>query len=201
METIHTTSFSKIIPSSIDLHLSCYQYTAYIMEYTSQLTATSSTITVLSNKDSVIRVNYDINAINAEDVIYYDFKIKLNNSYSSFDMDFNDFMIKDYNIIKIDNNTIRIFGLYKVTEYDISGTTAGRLADYNKMRFFDIHIFNNTEPSILESYIFKNPTIHNGPFVDFLQIPNLNFYTTFYNISAVDLAGNISKPTYALITK
>ena len=199
MNTIHTTLYSKIIPSATDLNFWCYQYTAYIMEYTHQLTPFLEEKTVVdNNRNSIVRLNYDVNTIQAGDTIYFDFTVKLNNKYTLIDLDFNDTYVK-YNLIQIDSTTVRIFGLYTVTEYDVSGTASGRVADYNNGRWFDIGIWDNTEPSIVESYIFKNPTIHNGTFVDFLEIPNPNAAATFYNISAIDLAGNVSKSTYALI--
>lgn len=101
-------------------------------------------------------------------------------------------------MLKTSDNNYRIFGLYTITQYDVTGTSGGRLFDYNNMRFIDINSNNSLTVSEVNTYL--NPVVHNSTFISSLLVPNTNVYATFYKIQAVDLAGNISEPTYTLVS-
>ena len=192
MNTIHTNGTnSLLVPDTNDANFSHYIYTAYVVPLQSKLQPIAKDNTCSNN--NCYRISYSSDLIKAGDVVYFDYTVdKPVNS-----MDFNDSDIL-YSSIKTNDNYYRVFGLYTITQYDITGIAGGRLYDYDKLRFFDLYV-SQTSPNIIADYAYKNPTIHDGPFISYLQTYSASSYTTFYKIEAVDWAGNVSPPTYVLI--
>ncbi len=194
MNTIHTNGInSHLVPNSSDTNFSHYIYTAYVIPRQSKLQPIAKDNDCSGGIDKCRRINYSSELIKAGDVIYFDYTIDkpVNN------VDFNDSSIL-YSSIKTNDNYYRVFGLYTITQYDITGIAGGRLYDYDKLRFFDLNV-TQTSSNIIEDYAYKNPTIHNGPFTSYLQTYNTSTHATFYKIEAVDWAGNVSPATYVLL--
>lgn len=190
MKTINTNGSACILVADTqEPNFSHYVFEAYIMQTKLELAGSGS----ICQDNTCIRHDYNINPIKAGDTIYFDYVV--NNQIIT--IDFNDTYI-NYNMLKTSDNNYRNFGLYTITQYDVTGTSGGRLFDYNNMRFIDINSNNSLTVSEVNTYL--NPVVHNSTFISSLLVPNTNVYATFYKIQAVDLAGNISEPTYTLVS-
>ena len=191
MDTVNYYDPDKLyylIPESSDESgISYYKYTAYF----GGITLTRTTDSGYISGKKIFRNVLPVSSISVGDTIYFDFTT--DNSITS--LDFNDNTIEHHSV-KTENGYYRIFGLYTITAYDLTGKNGGRLYDYDKTRFLDINAHNN-EFNLISTIFVSNPTIHADNFNDQLVIPNKTI--TFYKIEAVDMSGKISKPTYVVI--
>lgn len=145
------------------------------------------------------RLSYtnSISHITSGDSILFDYTVYLKSASVIEYIDFNDVNI-NYNCIKINDNTYRIYGYFNVTEYMIAGIDDGRVSSYDKMRFIDINVKYSEVESIIENIFLVNPTIMNGTFENSL---NINADNSFYTIYAIDEANNISNYYTAILIK
>ena len=145
------------------------------------------------------RLSYtnSISHITSGDSILFDYTVYLKSASVIEYIDFNDVNI-NYNCIKINDTTYRIYGYFNVTEYMIAGIDDGRVSSYDKMRFIDINVKYSEVESIIENIFLVNPTIMNGTFENSL---NINADNSFYTIYAIDEANNISNYYTAILIK
>ena len=146
------------------------------------------------------RLSYvdSISQIKLGDNIFFDYTIYLKSASELENIEFNDVNI-NYNYIKIDNTTYRIYGYFRITKYMISGIDDGRLYPYDQMRFIDIGFEYKNVESIIENDFSINPTLTQGTFEDSINI-NV-FHEAFYIIYVIDKANNISDYCVSLLIK
>lgn len=190
METILTKS-SNVVNSlevnSVDNDILYYTYTAYLMMNTHKQIPISK-----GCNSSFCRISYNTNSISSGHILYFDYIV----DSIPVSVDFNDFDIS-FNVVQV-NNGYRIFGKYQITEYDVSGTSGGRLYAYDTMRFIDI---NGVTKIIDDVAYYPISEIHTNNFESKLQVPETENIATYYEIKSVDKAGNISDSTYVLVEK
>ena len=146
------------------------------------------------------RLSYvdSISQIKLGDNVFFDYTIYLKSADEIENVEFNDVNI-NYDFIKIDDTTYRIYGYFQITKYMISGIDDGRLYSYDQMRFIDIGFEYKNVDSIIENDFSINPTLAQGTFEDSININVSN--ETFYIIYVIDKANNISDYYVSLLIK